>query len=102
MNPVETQVKPQQNKTKPCVYILWGLLITNISRQSKIISARYVTAWLRDVFIPRWCGKREANTMAADAMAPCVAMTSRAMLLTMQDRQNHTFHEEGVLATCVS
>ena len=33
--------------------------------------------------------------MAADALAPCVARSSAAMLLIMQDKLIFVFHEEG-------
>ena len=33
--------------------------------------------------------------MAADALTPCVARPSTAMLLTMHDKQVLGFHEEG-------
>ena len=36
------------------------------------------------------------NTMAVDALAPCVARSSAAMGLTMQDRRVLVFHKEGL------
>ena len=37
------------------------------------------------------------NTIAADALAPCVARSSAAMALTMQDKQILVFHKAGFL-----
>ena len=34
------------------------------------------------------------DTMAADALAPCVARASASMVLTMQDKQLLVFHKE--------
>ena len=36
--------------------------------------------------------------MAADALAPCVARSSAAVVLTMHDKQVFVFHKEGVQA----
>ena len=42
------------------------------------------------------------NTMAADALATCVARSSATMVLTTQDKQVLVFHEEGLQLTTPS
>ena len=37
----------------------------------------------------------EANTMAAEVLAPCIARSLVAMVFNMWDRQIFVFHEEG-------
>ena len=40
-------------------------------------------------------GKNYLNTMTADDLAPCIARSSAAMVLIMEDEQIHVFHEVG-------
>ena len=46
----------------------------------------------------------KVNIMAADALTPCIIRTSAAIVLTVQDKQNLVFHEEGfqlpILSPC--
>ena len=58
----------------------------------------YSAIWVHVYFISTvrlifW--DNEVNTMAADALAPCVARTSATIALIMLDKQVLVFHKEG-------
>ena len=37
---------------------------------------------------------KQVNAMDADALTPCIAMTSATMVMTMRNKQGLVFHEE--------
>ena len=83
----------QRNAYQKTKMLSRGDVRENCKMKTILFSPQYVNSSGAET---RILHENEVNTLAADALAPCVARSSAAMLFNVHNRWVLIFHEEGV------